>query len=88
MLESEPLFWKTNGSRRAQSAERQIGLPPGTTFFLAIAWATAVSWAQVVGAFMPTASSADLLTSIASGDQSFGKPYCLPPTLKAFSRLG
>src|SRR4051794_35126612 len=88
MFASDALFWNTNGSRRAQSAARQIGLPSGTAPCVAIACATAWSWAHVFGAFWCALLSIVVLISIASGDQSFGKPYICPPTLNAFSRLG
>src|SRR5207249_3374113 len=88
MFASDALFWNTNGRSRAQSAARQIGLPPGTTPFVCIADATAWSCAHVFGAFWPAWLSMAVLISIASGDQSFGKPYVCPPTLNALSRLG
>jgi hypothetical protein len=60
---------------RAQSGERQIGLPPpSTTLACWIAFATDSSCPQVCGTFWCAVPSMPVLISIASGDQSFGKP--------------
>src|SRR4029077_11996960 len=86
---SEPLFWNTNASILAQSAGRQSGLPFGTAPEEASFWASAVSSAQVRGAFLiPALANMDLLISTASGGQSFGKPEEVFPTLNALSRPG
>jgi hypothetical protein len=47
-----------------------------------------LSVVQLVGARTPAADSIALFVCIASGDQSFGKPYVWPPCWNALSRRG
>ena len=75
MFASDALFWNTKGSMRAQSALRQIALPPFVRFFDWMSCASDCNCAHVFGAVLiPAWLSIAVLTSIASGDQSFGKP--------------
>src|SRR5436190_11645222 len=55
-----------------------MGVPPGTAFEFFSFCAVERSCAHVVGTFAPAFASMSLFTYIASGDQSFGIPYCFP----------
>ena len=63
-------------------------MPPGTAFELLSFCAAERSVAHVVGTFAPAFLSMSVFTNMASGPQSFGKPYVSPLYLKPFKSRG
>ena len=70
---NEPPFWYTNASARSQLGDRQIGFEPeGMTPRSFLAAAARSAQVLIAAGFTPAFAARSVLTSIASGDQSFG----------------